>query len=75
MNTRDITVLLEQASSGDRDSADQVLALVYGQLKTMASARMRSEAANHTLQPTALVHEVWFKIMGGKETRWRQSKI
>lgn len=67
MGNQDITLLLEQAAEGNRESADQVLSLVYNQLRSMAAAKMRNEAAGHTLQPTALVHEVWFKIIGNEE--------
>ena len=60
----DVTQLLNAIDSGDPQSADQLLPLVYGELRRLAAVRMANEKAGQTLQPTALVHEAWLKIAG-----------
>jgi len=61
----DITRILEAAQQGDPTVADQLLPLVYDELRRLAANRMANEAAGHTLQPTALVHEAWLRLTGG----------
>ena len=64
----DVTQLLIAIDAGDPKAADQLLPLVYEELRKLAVARMANEKAGQTLQPTALVHEAWLKIAGdGKE--------
>ncbi len=53
----DVTQILDRAQHGDLNAAEELLALVYEELHKLAAHRMASEAAGHTLQPTALVHE------------------
>jgi RNA polymerase sigma factor (TIGR02999 family) len=60
----DITRILNAAQQGDPQAAGQLLPLVYEELRKLAAARMASEAAGHTLQPTALVHEAWLRLAG-----------
>lgn len=60
----DVTRILEAAQRGDPTAADQLLPLVYDELRKLAAARMANEAAGHTLQPTALVHEAWMRLAG-----------
>jgi RNA polymerase sigma factor (TIGR02999 family) len=60
----DVTQLLSAIDAGDPKAADQLLPLVYGELRKLAVVRMANEKAGHTLQPTALVHEAWLKIAG-----------
>jgi RNA polymerase sigma factor (TIGR02999 family) len=60
----DITLVLEAVSQGDGHAADELLQLVYGELRRLAAARMAQESAGHTLQPTALVHEAWLRLVG-----------
>ena len=57
----DVTRILNAAQS-DPAAADQLLPLVYNELKQLAVHRMANEAAGHTLQPTALVHEAWLRL-------------
>lgn len=59
-----ITVLLQQARQGDLTAYDQVLPLVYAELRDIAARHMRHERESHTLQPTALVHEALLRIVG-----------
>ena len=58
------TLLLNAIESGDAKAADQVLLLVYEELRRLAASKMAHEAAGHTLQPTALVHEAWLRLVG-----------
>jgi RNA polymerase sigma factor (TIGR02999 family) len=60
----DVTQLLSIIDSGDAKAADQLLPLVYEELRKLAAAKMAHEAAGHTLQPTALVHEAWLRLIG-----------
>lgn len=60
----DVTRILNAAQSGDPTAAGQLLPLVYEELRKLAAVRMTNEAAGHTLQPTALVHEAWLRLAG-----------
>jgi RNA polymerase sigma factor (TIGR02999 family) len=60
----DVTQLLNAIEAGEPKAADQLLPLVYEELRKLAVVRMANEKAGQTLQPTALVHEVWLKIAG-----------
>ena len=60
----DITQLLNAVEAGEPKAADQLLPLVYEELRKLAVVRMANEKSGHTLQPTALVHEAWLKIAG-----------
>ena len=70
-SVHDITVILEQIERGDAQAADQLLPLVYGELRKLAAAKMAHEAAGQTLQPTALVHEAWLRLGGEKQPDWQ----
>ncbi len=60
----EVTQLLNAIDRGDPQAADQLLPLVYDELRKLAVVRMANEKAGQTLQPTALVHEAWLKIAG-----------
>jgi len=60
----DITLMLERVEQGDPKAADELLPLVYDELRKLAASRMANEAAGNTLQPTALVHEAWMRLAG-----------
>jgi RNA polymerase sigma factor (TIGR02999 family) len=60
----DVTRILEAAQQGDPTAADKLLPLVYEELRKLATHRMANEAAGQTLQPTALVHEAWMRLVG-----------
>jgi RNA polymerase sigma factor (TIGR02999 family) len=67
----DVTLLLDAASAGDRKAAADLLPLVYDELRKLAAARMADEAPNQTLQPTALVHEAYIRLIGpADQARW-----
>ena len=53
----DVTRILDRVQQGDPQAADELLPLVYGELRKLAAHKMANEASGHTLQPTALVHE------------------
>ena len=57
-----MTLILNRAQAGDPNAASELLPLVYDELRKLAAARMSNETAGHTLQPTALVHEAWFRL-------------
>lgn len=59
-----ITQVLQAVERGDPRAAEELLPLVYEELRKLAAARMGSEPAGHTLQPTALVHEAWMRLIG-----------
>jgi RNA polymerase sigma factor (TIGR02999 family) len=60
----EVTRILNAAQQGDPTAAEQLLPLVYDELRKLAAARMANEPADHTLQPTALVHEAWLRLTG-----------
>src|SRR5437763_10918488 len=67
----DVTHLLDAAAAGDRQAAADLLPLVYDELRKLAAARMADEASGQTLQPTALVHEAYLRLVGpADEARW-----
>jgi RNA polymerase sigma factor (TIGR02999 family) len=65
------TTLMHAAAAGDRQAADQLLPLVYEQLRRTAKKAMDGERPGHTLQATALVHEAYAKLVGGGAIEWR----
>jgi RNA polymerase sigma factor (TIGR02999 family) len=67
----DVTLLLDAAAAGDRQAAAELLPLVYDELRKLAAIRMANEATGHTLQPTALVHEAYLRLIGpADDIRW-----
>jgi RNA polymerase sigma factor (TIGR02999 family) len=67
----ELTVLLQRADAGDASAADQILPLVYSELRKLAASKMARESAGHTLQPTALVHEAWLRLGGEAQPQWK----
>jgi RNA polymerase sigma factor (TIGR02999 family) len=66
----DVTQILERAGAGDPTAADQLLPLIYDELRRLAASKMAHEAAGQTLQPTALVHEAWLRLVGNQNRSW-----
>ena len=66
----DFTRLLSAIDAGDSKAADQLLPLVYEELRKLAAAKMAQEQPGQTLQPTALVHEAWLRLSGGENVRF-----
>lgn len=66
----EVTQILEAIRQGDAGASSELLPLVYEELRRLAQARMAREPAGHTLQPTALVHEAYLRLLGDQEVRW-----
>jgi RNA polymerase sigma factor (TIGR02999 family) len=66
----DVTHILTAIDQGDANAADKLLPLVYEELRKLAAHRMANEAAGQTLQPTALVHEAWMRLVGKNNPRF-----
>jgi RNA polymerase sigma factor (TIGR02999 family) len=66
----ELTRIIEAVQKGDRQAADQLLPLVYDELRKLAAAKMAAEAPGHTLNPTALVHEAYIRLVAspGRES-------
>ena len=69
-NTGDVTVLLERWRGGDPDVLARLMPLVYDQLHAIAQGYMRRERDDHTLQPTALVNEVYLRLLRQRSVHW-----
>lgn len=65
-----VTDLVQAAGRGDRAKLDALFPLVYDELRRLARARLRAEGPVHTLQPTALVHEAYFRLAGQHSAGW-----
>jgi RNA polymerase sigma factor (TIGR02999 family) len=69
--TAEVTKILSALETGDRQAASQLLPLVYDELRKLATYRMSIERASHSLQPTALVHEAYLRLVGPENaTSW-----
>jgi RNA polymerase sigma factor (TIGR02999 family) len=66
----DVTSILSAIEQGDPKAADELLPLVYGELRRLAASKMANEAPGQTLQPTALVHEAWLRLAGDQAKSW-----
>jgi len=66
----EVTEILERVSAGEERALDELLPLVYEELRRLAGSYMRREREGHTLQPTALMHEAFIRLHGGSEIRW-----
>lgn len=66
-----MTRILQAAHQGEPGAAEELLTLVYEELRGMARQKMALEAPGHTLQPTALVNEAWLRLGGGQQPAWK----
>ena len=66
----DVTRIMARVEQGDSKAAAELLPLVYDELRRLAARRLVGEPNQHTLQPTALVHEAWLKISGNEQRAW-----
>jgi RNA polymerase sigma factor (TIGR02999 family) len=66
----EVTQLLNAAAGGDSRAAEELLPLVYQELRKLAHASMAHEPAGQTLQPTALVHEAYLRLLGSADVKW-----
>jgi RNA polymerase sigma factor (TIGR02999 family) len=69
-NEADVTGLLIAWSSGSREALDRLLPLVYDECRRLAAHQLRQEHPNHTLDPTALVHELYLKLVDQRRASW-----
>ena len=69
--TSNITQMLREWGDGRRETLDELLPLVYSELRKQAARLMRRERPNHSLQTTALVHEAYLKLVDQKDVKWR----
>lgn len=67
----ELTRLLRDWRAGDRAAVNEIIARVYPDLRRLAGHYMRDERAGHTLQPTALIHELYLKLMAGEPADWQ----
>ena len=70
LSVDDVTRILEALGQGDPTAADELLPLVYQELRKLAAHKMAGQAPGHTLQPTALVHEAWLRLAGNEPGRF-----
>jgi len=66
----DLTRILQSIEEGSPQAAEALLPLVYDELRRLAASKLAREAVNHTLQPTALVHDAWLRLAGKKDPGW-----
>src|SRR5271165_2632655 len=69
--TEDVTVLLAQLTKGNEEAGSKLIPLVYSELRRLAGGYMRRERSDHTLQPTALVHEAYLRLVGQRAVDWQ----
>jgi RNA polymerase sigma factor (TIGR02999 family) len=67
----DVTQLLSAMDAGDPKASVELLPLVYEELRQLAAHKMANEASGHTLQPTALVHEAWVRLVRSPDHTWQ----
>ena len=70
----DVTRILDRVRQGEAKAAEELLPLVYEELRRLAALKMGDQPAGHTLQPTALVHEAWLRLAGSEERDWQGSR-
>ena len=66
----DVTRILQAIDKGDAKAANELLPLVYEELRRLAAHKMAGEAPGHTLQPTALVHEAWLRLTKAEDRKF-----
>ena len=66
-----VTLILDAIQHGDSKAADELLPLIYEELRRLATHKMAREAPGQTLQPTALVHEAWLRLVGDGDPGWQ----
>jgi len=70
-NMNDVTRILTEIEQGNAKTTDELLPIVYNELRRMAAHKMAGERPGHTLQPTALVHEAWLKLVAPPAQSWQ----
>lgn len=67
----DLTVILRECAAGSPNAVDRLMPLVYDQLRALAAGAMSNERSGHTLQPTALAHEAYMRLVGEQQVAWQ----
>ena len=67
----DVTLLLKEVANGNQEAVGKLIPLVYDELHRVAENRLRLERPDHTLQPTALVHEAYLKVVAQRDAKWQ----
>src|SRR5262252_9507079 len=67
---QEVTALLREWAAGDRAALERLMPIVYGELRRLAASQLRAERREHTLQPTALVHEAYLRLVGQRSVSW-----
>lgn len=70
-DSQNITLLLQQVGKANENAPDELLAAVYDELRRLAHGYMQNERSDHTLQPTALVHEAYVQLIGWENVTWQ----
>jgi RNA polymerase sigma factor (TIGR02999 family) len=70
----EVTVILDAIQKGDPKAAEDLLPLVYGELRKLAAAKLATQPPDHTLQPTALVHEAYLRLLGNGNHSWQDRR-
>lgn len=70
-DSTDVTILLNRISEGDGKAPEELLPLVYGELRKLAHSYLQNERADHTLQATALVHEAYIRLVDWEKVSWQ----
>jgi RNA polymerase sigma factor (TIGR02999 family) len=70
MQSSDFTRLLREWTHGNKQALDEITPLVYQELRKLAAVRLRDERNDHTLQPTALIHEAYLKLVDHSQEKW-----
>lgn len=68
---KDVTILLNQMNDGESSAPEELLPLVYSELRKLAAGYLKNERTDHTLQPTALVHEAYIRLVDWQNTNWQ----
>jgi RNA polymerase sigma factor (TIGR02999 family) len=66
-----LTLILQSVADGNPQAADELLPLIYAELRQLAAAKLARERPGQTLQPTALVHEAWLRLAEGEKQTWQ----
>ena len=69
-NMSEVTRILNAIQTGDKKAGEELLPMVYEELRRLAAHKMAGESNGHTLQPTALVHEAWLRLTGSNQPNW-----
>ena len=71
LTPNEVTIYLREYRDGNRDALDKLFPLVYNELRRLAASRLRGERSDHTLQPTALVHEAYLRLVEQHSADWQ----